>query len=224
MAGEGKWIPTRSAYELAYAWHGANGIPVGIREAFASSGFEDIAGLRLEIGFVEKPTFLDTPIGPSMTDIMGYARNKAGAPVILAIEGKATESFGLPVRSWVRGDVALPESDAQPRESRLRRLSFLAERLGIEVDADSPLYYQLLHRAVSGVMEAVLHGAACAVLVVHSFAEADQMTWQSYSAFLAALGFSGAEKNRVSGPVTLAESSGMRLYALWYQDRPRAQP
>src|SRR4051812_16460815 len=74
IAGEDKWKATRSAYELAYAWHGAGkrGIPVGIAGALDDSGIPELSRLKLEIGFVEKPTFLDTPIGPSMTDIMGY--------------------------------------------------------------------------------------------------------------------------------------------------------
>lgn len=120
LAGEGKWVKTRSAYELAYAWHGANGIPAGVKSAFDQSGISELSGLNLEIAFVEKPSFLDTPIGPSMTDTMGYARNRNKDPVILAVEGKATESFGLPVNIWVRGGGQAPD----PVPSRIRRLQF----------------------------------------------------------------------------------------------------
>lgn len=222
LAGEDKWVPTRSAYELAYSWHGANGIPRGIRERFDSSGVPKLSGLKLEIGFVEKPTFLDTAIGPSMTDIMGYARNAAGEPVILAVEGKATESFGLPVRSWVRGDLQQPGAGHEPRPSRVRRLEYLAKRLGIAVDVESPLYYQLLHRTVSAVMEAALHGAVCAVVLIHCFADTDDLNYQAYEAFLAALGAGDVKKGQVVGPLSVSGGSEIPLYALWFQDMPHS--
>jgi hypothetical protein len=225
LAGEGKWRETRSAYELAYAWHGApNGIPQGIAAALTQSGVPELSKLKLEVGFVEKPTFLDTPIGPSMTDIMGYARNGSGDPVIFAVEGKATETFGLPVRVWVRGDEATAELKAEARPSRARRLRYLADRLGLEVSNDSELYYQLLHRTVSGVMEAALHGSACAVLIVHSFAPDDTQNWQAYVAFLKALGATEPTKGGISGPIALSSGLGVKLYALWYQDKPRQAP
>lgn len=224
LAGESRWRPTRSAYELAYAWHGGpNGIPQGIAVAFNQSGIPELSKLKLEVGFVEKPTFLDTATGPSMTDIMAYARNESGDPVIFAVEGKATESFGLPVRMWVRGDEAAIDPTTKARPSRARRLRYLAERLGLEVNEDSELYYQLLHRTVSGVMEAALHGATCAVLIVHSFAPDDTQNWQAYAAFLKALGAPEPMKDRITGPIALSSGQGVKLYALWYQDKPRQE-
>jgi hypothetical protein len=220
LAGEDRWKPTRSAYELAYAWQGSGGIPTALRDALSDSGVAHLSGLKLEVAFVEKPTFLDTAIGPSMTDIMGYARNRSGSPVILGIEGKATEPFGLPVHAWIRGDIALPPPEADPRPSRIRRLEYLAQRLGISADADSTLQYQLLHRTVSTVMEAALHGAECAVLVVHCFAEEDQQNWQAFVQFLAALGVSSPERNRVTCPLSVP--GDIPLYAIWFKDKPRA--
>lgn len=221
LAGEDKWKATRSAYELAYSWHGSDGIPREIVKAFNDSGIVELSRLKLEIGFVEKPTFLDTPVGPSMTDIMGYARNAAGDPVILAVEGKATESFGLPVHAWVRGDTAQVTNDTKPRESRLRRLAYLSTRLGMKIDEDSTLYYQLLHRTVAGVMEAALNGAKQAVLLVHSFAPDDtDVNWDAYTAFIKALGARSPTKGQVSGPITLP-GIDVSLYSLWHQDRPK---
>ena len=46
LAGEDTWVPTRSAYELAYAWHGANGIPGGIAVVSALPGIEWVNGSR----------------------------------------------------------------------------------------------------------------------------------------------------------------------------------
>ncbi len=135
LAGDDKWVPTRSAYELAFAWHGVGGVPAPIAEALASSADPRLQGLVLRIGLVEKPVFLDTMVGPSMTDLMGYARNRSNDTVVIAVEGKADEEFGLPVSSWVRGDVATPAPAAQPRRSRVRRLSFLCGHLGLAEEA-----------------------------------------------------------------------------------------
>lgn len=221
LAGEDKWRATRSAYELAYAWHGANGIPPRIRRIFDDSGHPELAKLKLEIGFVEKPVFLDTPIGPSMTDIMGYTRNASGERVILGVEGKATESFGLPVRAWVRGDVAIPAPDAAPRSSRVQRLRFLAERLGIPAEVDCALHYQLLHRTVSAALEATLAGAAAAVLLIHSFAKDDDANWGAYRSFVEALGAALPTKDTVTGPLSIPGAPGLKLFALWHADEPR---
>jgi hypothetical protein len=221
LAGEDKWRATRSAYELAYAWHGAGGIPLGIRKSFDASGHRELQKLNLELGFVEKPVFLDSPIGPSMTDIMGYARNGAGEPVILAVEGKATESFGLPIRAWLRGEMLVPSPDAEPKPTRVRRLRFLAERLGLSVNFDSALYYQLLHRTVSAVLEGTLAGASAAVLVVHSFSSEDGPNWAAYSDFLQALGAGVPVKGAVSGPLSVPGAPDIKLFALWHPDAPR---
>lgn len=223
LAGDGRWKATRSAYELAYAWHGPNGIPKAMSAIFDESGIAELAKLTLDIGFVEKPTFLDTPVGPSMTDIMGYAHNAEKSPVILAVEGKATEPFGSPVKVWLRGPEIATNPSAEVKPSRARRLKYLGERLGLRIDENSELYYQLLHRTVAGLTEALLGGASCAVLVIHSFAPNDaDPNWDAYKAFIEAIGAPAPTKNAVSGPIALSGAQGTRLYALWYQDKPRA--
>lgn len=221
IAGEENWVPAHSAYELAYAWQGAGGIPAPIAQRLTESGHPVLAELTLDVGLVEKPVFLDTLAAPSMTDLMGYARNQVGDRVVIAVEGKAVESFGLPVHAWVRGDRSRPEPGAVPRPTRERRLAFLAERLGLSPDVDSPLRYQLFHRTVSALSEAQLHGAAAAVLLVHSFARAeDGENWSAYGAFLAALGASAAEKGVVSGPLATPTRPLVPLFALWYDGIP----
>jgi hypothetical protein len=62
-----------------------------------------VENLALDYGLVEKPVFLDTLKGPSWTDVMAYAHNAAGEMVVIAVEGKARESFGSPVSEWVLG-------------------------------------------------------------------------------------------------------------------------
>lgn len=222
LAGADKWVETRSAYEPAYAWHDAGGFPAVVRDAFERSGHELLRRLVLDVAFVEKPVFLDTLIGPSMNDLMGYARNGSGDPVVVAVEGKADETFGLPVASWVRGDRLAPRPEDLARPSRLRRLKFLCEQLGIEVGADSVLRYQLLHRTTSAVLEGELHGAVATIVVIHSFAPVDTCNWDDFFAFLTALGCEPPRKGEVVGPVFLRSRPKTPLFFLWASSNSRA--
>src|SRR5688572_27083858 len=84
----GGWSPRKSAYELAHSWQSAGGFPAAVSQALDQSSHEVLHGLRLDVALVEKPVFLDTLKGPSMTDIMGYARNTADQLVVVGVEGK----------------------------------------------------------------------------------------------------------------------------------------
>jgi hypothetical protein len=45
LAGEDKWVPTRSAYELAHCWHQFGGLPDPIEKALSASGHEVLRGV-----------------------------------------------------------------------------------------------------------------------------------------------------------------------------------
>lgn len=183
-----------------------------------TSGITSLFGLRLDTAIVEKPVVLDNEKAPSMTDLMGYARNAAGNPVILAVEGKAQEAFGLPVRSWLRGDALEPPVDATPRKSRTRRFDFLCARLGLGVDLECVLRYQLLHRTVSAVMEAELHAAAAAVVIVHAFGATSAANWNDFERFLEALNAGPAAPGKVTSPVRVGSQRSTETCFLWWQD------
>jgi hypothetical protein len=102
LAGEDKWVPGRSAYELAHVWQPAGGLPAEVHGLLERGGQRHLKGLTVDLCLVEKPVFLDTNRAPSMTDVMAYGRNAAGERVILAVEGKADEVFALRVYAWVR--------------------------------------------------------------------------------------------------------------------------
>jgi hypothetical protein len=217
IVGRDNWVPSHSAYELAHSWQSAGGVPAGIANALAALG-APLAGLRLDSALVEKPVFLDTQRAPSMTDLMGYARNAASEPVILAVEGKAQETFGLPVRSWLRGDALEFAAGVEPRKTRTRRFEFLCERLGLGVDHECQLRYQLLHRTVSAVLEGELHGAAAVVVVVHAFGPQSAGNWTDYQLFLEALGAKPPTPGVVAGPLGLGRGRKTVTYFLWWQD------
>jgi hypothetical protein len=217
LAGEENWRPTRSAYELAHAWQQARGLPTPIAQALNNSGHEALRGLSIELCIVEKPVFLDTMVGPSMTDLMGYGQNAKGDAIVLAVEGKADEPFASRVRAWVRGGDQKTTMKDEPRRTRVRRLEFLSKHLATTVSSDSPLRYQLLHRTVSAVLEAQLHSAAAAVVLVHAFGPDSAENLGDYADFLKQLGGAAATKGVVSGPYQLGEQRDVPTYFLWWQ-------
>lgn len=217
LAGDDKWVPTRSAYELAHCWHQFGGLPEPIASALDASGHELLRGVSVDLCLVEKPVFLDTKIAPSMTDLMAYGRNAKGDAIVLAVEGKTDEPFASRVWAWVRGDEKNPTMTAAPRRTRLRRLEFLSRHLAKTITSDSTLRYQLLHRTVSAVLEAQLHGAAAAVVLAHAFGPDAAENLSDFSDFLRELGGSAVTKGAVSGPYQLGEQRDLPTYFLWWQ-------
>lgn len=218
LAGADKWVPARSAYELAHCWNQAGGLPMPIKNVLSSSGHDILRGLSIDLCLVEKPVFLDSQIGPSMTDLMGYGRNAQGDAVILAVEGKADEPFASRVSTWLLGDKSDPSAPAEPRPTRLRRLKFLSKHLSLAIPPDSPLRYQLLHRTVSAVLEAQLHGAAAAIVLIHVFGPETSNNLSDFSEFIRQLGGREATKGVVSGPYALGEQGNLPTYFLWWQE------
>lgn len=217
LAGGDKWVPSRSAYELAHCWQQFGGLPNPIANALDASGHEALHGVMLDLCLVEKPVFLDTKIAPSMTDLMAYGRNAKGETIIIAVEGKADEPFASRVRDWVRGDETNPTMTTAPRWTRLRRLDFLSKHLAKTITTDSTLRYQLLHRTVSAVLEAQLHGAAAAVVLIHAFGPDTPENVLAFSEFLAELGGHAVTTGKVSGPYQLGELEDLPTYFLWWQ-------
>lgn len=217
LAGEDKWVPRRSAYELAHAWQAAGGLPPQIRDALDQAGHEQLKGIDVDLCLVEKPVFLDTNRAPSMTDVMAYGRNGIGQPVVLAVEGKADEVFAQRVCSWVRGDAPEADLSLPPRPSRQRRLAFLAKHLGLDVGTDSRLRYQLLHRTTSAVLEAQLHGAGAAIVLVHAFGREASDNWRDFSDFIQEFGGTSPVIGKVSGPCQTGEHRDLPTFFLWWQ-------
>lgn len=217
------WRPGRSAYELAHKWQPATIPPPEVARLLRSCPpvLED---LSFELCLVEKPVVLDSLKGPSMTDLMAHARNQSGERVVLAVEGKTDEKFGLRVYSWVCGDKELKQPGGHPRRSREKRLLFLASQLCLLINSESPLRYQLVHRTVSAILEAVQLGAAAAVVLVHSFAVGDGDTdnWEDFSEFLRALGLTST-KGRLIGPVSLGSPVSVPVFFGWVADSPHEQ-
>ena len=213
IVGEKNWVPKHSAYELAYKW-GYNAFPKKVQGVLTASASPFQTGLKLDHMVVEKPVFLDNLKAPSMTDIMVYCNTQSGSPLIIAVEGKARETFDLSVADWML------DKTMGPKPTREKRLKFLEKELGVTIPPDSELRYQLIHRSASALIESGLHGAASCALIVHSFAEDSKSNWQDYGAFLKHIGIADPVKDVLQGPVTLGPQ-GIHFYAAWITDEPK---
>ena len=183
------WRPNHSALELAKTWIGAGGIPPNV--ATVLSTCETYAGCALVEGFFEREVELGTRGRPSQTDLLALVQLGEGYGVI-AVEGKARESFGPLVFEWNDG----PGKQA--------RLDDLCGHLGLDASAVANLRYQLFHRTVSALLEARRYGAREALMLVHSFDAADS-SLDDYQAFADALGLTNALPNAITSSTVLGD-------------------
>ncbi len=219
IVSQKNWQPEHSAYELAHSWQPAGGFPVRVADVLASSDSPMLAGIRPLYGVVEKPVFLDTLKAPSWTDVMVYCSNADGDSLVIAVEGKAKESFGPIVSDWIRAKGERGES-VQPKPTRLNRLEYLSQHLSVRLSLESHLRYQLAHRTVSAISECELHTAAAAMVLVHSFIEAEDENWRDYVGFVEVLGVTAPQKDVVQGPVQLGPSGETPVFFVWVSDEP----
>ena len=102
-------------------------------------------------------------VRPSQNDVwvLAGSRNEL---VSIAIEGKVDEPFDRPLETW--------KADASP--GKQKRLEFLVSCLGLDSEPPGHIWYQLVHRTASAVIEAERFGANAAVMLIHTFSPTDQ--------------------------------------------------
>jgi hypothetical protein len=223
VVGKDKWKEGYSACELAHSWLEASGFPAPVERVLASTSAEVLAGLHLRHCTVEMPVFLDNLKAPSWNDIMAYARNGSRDSVVIAVEGKARESFGERIDKWIR-ETGFPNPEGALSPTRKRRLEYVCQHLRVEFDPDSGLRYQLFHRTFSAVHEASRNQAAAAIMLVHSFDDTVGGNWDDFLGFASWLGLEQAEKNTVLGPVMLGAESDVPTFLVWVSDKRRGEP
>jgi hypothetical protein len=207
------WKHGASAMALADAWETAQPWPSEVETALERS---DLGGLEFLLGLPEHQTPLPGGRAASQTDLLVLARRSAGGPAVLAVEGKARETFG---------EDTVAEWRSAETPGRKARLGYLLELLGLPDDERTgALRYQLLHRAAAGLIEAERFGAADAVLLVHAFKErgvgVDEQqsdpNFTDFSAFAEALGTRAA-----ADAIVPAEVPGsVRLHLGWVNATP----
>jgi hypothetical protein len=100
------WKAGRSAYELARDWTEGDAATARLSSLSVCPAF---AGVELLDGVVEKRTqFDDDPHGPRNHDLLLRARLPSGTAVTVGVEGKADESFDVPL--WRYRELGLQRS------------------------------------------------------------------------------------------------------------------
>lgn len=136
---------------------------------------------------------------PSQNDAWVLAKNQTDL-ISITVEGKVDEPFDKTLAEW--------KADASPGKEK--RLTFLAETLGLTSPIPDTVRYQLVHRTASAVIEAQRFGARQAVMLVHSFSQTDE--WHSdFAAFVSLFG----QEAEVGKLVSASASRGLPLHFAW---------
>jgi hypothetical protein len=194
-----QWKRGRSAFETATSWLNARGIPPKVRAVLASA--PDWANPELVAGFFEHPTALDTQVAPSQTDLLAIC-GLYDALGVLAIEGKAGESFGPLVSEW------------KTTPGREARYAWACDRFGVDGALCGALRWQLFHRTASALIEAKRFRAKHAVMSVHDFSP-NASGAPDFLAFADAIGVAGAAVNGISAAKII---DGVSLRLAWVCD------
>ncbi len=197
------WRKGYSAFELANTWISADDFPPSVCQAF--DAYPLFRGARLIEAFFERKVKLETPGHPSQNDILVYATLSDGF-LAIAVEGKVRETF----------DRYVFEKEMTPGVEN--RILNLCNRLEISPDKVQRIRYQLLHRAVSAILEAERYGAEHALMLVHSFCPNDT-SFGDYRDFATLLGFteSAVQVNRIVG---FKQLRNVQLHLGWVRDTP----
>lgn len=199
LAKAGHWKAGYSAHALATTWAQYDGLPPSVRAALeAHPGF---SGVELLDGIFERTEDLRDGIrGPSQTDLLALL-GLNGRMAVMAVEGKAAESFGDTVEVRIaRGGKVLD------------RVNGLCRTLGPSLDAVLGRGYQLLHRSVAAVRAAQRYRTREAVFLVHAFGPA-KASRADYSAFLGLFGLD--DQPGLRGPIVC---EGVQLFFAWAAD------
>ena len=170
-----------------------------IQEAIDASDTPDLDGLAPIMVIPEHKVPLPGGVRESQNDAFVLASNGKGL-VSMTIEGKVEEPFGATIAKWG------PDSSRGKR----KRFDYLVDLLELQGRDLSQVYYQLMHRTASAIIEAQRFHADTAVMLVHSFSQSH--TWfPEFCAFAGHLGVE-PELNRVYG---CGKRSGVDLYVGW---------
>lgn len=157
---EKHWKPGYSAYALAHCWQSAKGFPPEIAQLFQTTAHEPFQDIQPLLAIPEHKVALPGRGTASQNDLFVLARS--GHDLIsIMVEGKVDESFGPSVGHWKTDEEGFTEN-------KQARFIGLCSAVGL-TDVPDTIYYQLLHRLASAVIEAQRYTAVHAIMIVHSF-------------------------------------------------------
>ncbi len=196
---EKQWKTGYSAKSLAYSWEEADGFPKEIATALADPDVTALNNTTPLLIIPEHKVPLPGGRTESQNDVFVLGSTQSGL-ISICIEGKVEESFGEPISKWA------PDSSPGKRE----RFNYLVDLLELEGEGLSDIYYQLLHRTASAVIEAIRFRAGTAAMLVHSFSQ-EHKWFPEFRDFAGKLGVE-AELNKIH---SCGERSGVDLYVGW---------
>ena len=194
---EKHWARGYSARSLAHAWEDRDGFPPEISAVLQQS--PSLRGIKPLLIFPEWKVPLPGGSTASQNDVWVLAKCNSGL-VSISIEGKVEESFDKSVGKW----------KAKASAGKMIRLTYLAEVLGLREPVPDTIYYQLLHRTASAIIEAERFGATQAAMLVHSFSPTNQW-FEEFKAFVALFNASAA----IGKLSTVKAGNNIPLHLAW---------
>jgi hypothetical protein len=156
-----QWRTGFSAKTLAHCWESANGLPNEIASMLQPHGGD----VQLLLAIPEYKVLLPgASRGDSQNDVFALAR-AGDRTFAIMVEGKVSEPFGETLGDWLQN----------ASEGKRNRLAFICDLLGLTLPLPDQIYYQLLHRTASAVIEARRFKTDAAAMIVHSFSA--KRTW-----------------------------------------------
>lgn len=194
------WKRGYSARALAYCWQEADGFPEPVKNVFKKSGIRLFQNIELLLAFPEYKVPHPGGRRASQSDVFVLAKGNDQL-VSMTVEGKVSEPFGETIDEWMKGA-------SRGKETRLK---YLLNELQLTDSQIDTIRYQLLHRTASAVIEAKKFNAQNAIMLVHSFSQADEW-FDDYCQFLALFGLSGITPDSL---VFARSVDGVDLYFSW---------
>ena len=194
------WRTGYSAKALAYCWQEANDFPDNVRTVFKKSGIQLFQNIDLLLAFPEWKVPLPGGSRPSQNDIFILAMGSAKL-ISIMVEGKVSEPFDKTIGEWRLGS----------SDGKKKRLKYLCDALRLDTEQIDHIRYQLLHRTVSAIIEAIRFNARNALMLVHSFSQSNEW-FEDYSQFLAVFGLKGITPDSLAFAKKI---NGTNLYFSW---------
>lgn len=196
------WRTGYSAKALAYCWQEASDFPECVKKVFKRSGIELFQSIELLLAFPEYKVPLKGGLRPSQNDIFVLSKSIYQNQLIsIMVEGKVSEPFDKPIAEWKK-------EDSNGKETRLK---FLLKELELEENEKiNDIYYQLLHRTASAIIEAKKFKAENALMLVHSFSPSNER-FEDYKKFLALFDLDA----KVNSLLYAKNIRGVNLYFGW---------
>lgn len=210
LSDRGHWRKGRSAYEIAHSWiNAADGVPKPVRNVL--NGCPIYRRAELVEAHFEHATDLRSVGAASETDLLVHLKLADGSSAVIAVEGKAGESFGPIIRTWLN-------HANNVGDGKQRRLESLCKYFGLATESVLDLRYQLLHRTAAAMFETERCKARQAMVLIHSFAKRGE-DFADYKKFLEKLGIVAGGDSRITES---REIHGIELRFAWVADQASA--